>query len=92
MKLPARLPKSLERDAPRVAEIVRRVAARQPLSAEDAELIEATFAAYFQLAQWAQEDGMTADRLRALVWGTARASPPKACGEPDGESHAAEAS
>ena len=90
MNLPARTPEILERDAPRVAEIMRRVEAGQPLSAEDAELIEATLAAYFQFAQWVQEDGMTVDRLRALVGGTASA--PEACDEPPGENHAAEAS
>jgi hypothetical protein len=92
MNWTARTPELLERDAPRVAEILRRVEIRQPLSGEDAELIEATFAAYFQLAQWAQEDPMTVARLRALALGTASASPREECDEPHGENHAAEAS
>lgn len=91
MSGPAKTLEILEGDAPRVAEIVRRVEAGQLLSAEGAELIEAMFATYFQLAQLAQEEALTIERLRAWVGGTVGVSRSEARDEFQGERHARQA-
>ena len=51
---------------------------------EDVETIRAVLTSCRQIAEWTREEGMTVDRLRALVLGRASASTPAAGDEDHG--------
>jgi hypothetical protein len=51
---------------------------------EDVETIRAVLTSCRQIAEWTREEGMTVDRLRALVLGRASASTPAAGDEHHG--------
>ncbi len=67
-------------DPKRIAELRQRLAARQ-LREEDFEILPALLASHRQLAQWLSEEGMTEERLQALLLGALREGAEAAPGE-----------
>jgi hypothetical protein len=57
-----------ELDPQRVAELPPRLDARA-LREEDFEILPALRASSRQLAPWVSEEGLTDERLQALIWG-----------------------
>ena len=55
-------------DPQRIAELRPRLDARE-LREEDFEILPALRAASGQLAPWVSEEGLTDERLQALIWG-----------------------
>ena len=67
-------------DPKRIAELQQRLAARQ-LREEDFAVLPALLASHRQLAQWLREEGMTEERLQALILGALREATEAAPGE-----------
>lgn len=67
-------------DPKRIEELRQRLAARQ-LREEDFEILPALLASHRQLAQWLSEEGMTDERLQALILGATREGAEAAPGE-----------
>jgi hypothetical protein len=64
-------------DPERVEELLHR-ATTGGLRPEDVAIMRSALSAHRQLVQWVSEEGMTDDRLQALVLGLVSESPPAA--------------
>jgi hypothetical protein len=70
----------LRLDPQRVAELQRRLAARE-LRAEDFQMLPDLLASFRELAQWLSEEDLTEERLQALLLGTGNEAAEAAHGE-----------